>query len=101
MTSSGKLTSTASSCDLLRFPPKYSRRGPETFQAWSPEPELLSVAFSIKSLKGRELIDRRAKYSREIVDKLQIYANITLVRGPPNQLWYQINTKQVYNSMLC
>lgn len=47
-------------------------RGLGISQARSSELELLSEAANIKSLNGRELIDRRATYSRTIVDKLQI-----------------------------
>jgi len=67
------LTSIASFWDLLRFSLKNSFRGPDIFHASSPKPQDVSAAVKIKSLKGRELTDRNAIYSRIMVDKPHNY----------------------------
>lgn len=67
-----KLTFMASIWDVLWLFSMNSFRGLDIFQARSSLETLLSVTESIKSLKGRELIDLKATYSRTIVDKLQI-----------------------------
>lgn len=70
-----RLTSIASFWDLLRFSLKNSCRGPDIFHGSSPKPQDFSAAVKIKSLKGSELTDRSAIYSRIMVDKPHNYKN--------------------------